>query len=130
MKRRRFIHLATASVIATAVAGSATAALRTIARQPDYLFFDERFREARRIATTWESADRRIPVTGDITPLWSGGLERRSREQPLRLRGVTTDSFLFCLRVLAHEHAHLDVQVSRFDRNLLLWTMTTTPKIQ
>ena len=40
------------------------------------------------------------------------------------------ESFLFCLKVLGREHANLDLQSSRFDRHLLVWTLNTTPIIQ
>ncbi|HEY8519559.1 MAG TPA: hypothetical protein VIN61_05735, partial [Gammaproteobacteria bacterium] len=54
-------------------------------------------------------------------------LERAIREQALTLRGVTTESFRFCPSVLLSDHAVVDARVSRIDRNLLLWTMRTSP---
>jgi len=67
-------------------------------------------------------------VQGDITLLWSDGLDRVCTESPLRLRGVATDSFRFCLRILVREHADVDAQVTRLDQNLFVWTMSTLPK--
>src|SRR5262249_18662673 len=93
---------------------------------PDYVFFDERFDRARRAVASW-SAHRLVGVHSDITPVWGSGLDRMTRARPLHLRGVTTESFLFCLKILAGEHANLDIEVSRLDRNLLQWSMTTHP---
>jgi hypothetical protein len=128
MKRRHFIHAATVSVLLPAAATPHVAALATISQNWDYVFFDERFQKARRVAASWPASDRLIGVQGDITPVWSNGLKRATREDLLHLRGMTTESFFFCLRILAGEYANLDAQVSRFDRNLFLWTMCTIPK--
>jgi hypothetical protein len=128
MKRRHFIHAATASVLLPAAATPCVAALASVSQNWDYVFFDERFEKARRLVASWCASDRLIGVQGDITPVWSNGLDRTMHEHPLHLRGMTTESFLFCLRILASEHANLALQVSRFDRNLFRWTMCTTPK--
>jgi hypothetical protein len=128
MKRRHFIQAAMASVLLPASARPCTAALATVWRNRDFIFFDERFQKARRLAASWAAANQVIGVHGDITALWTNGLERLTRHHPLHLRGVTTDSFLFCLRILAGEHANLDIQVSRLDRNLFEWTMHASPK--
>jgi len=95
----------------------------------DYTFFDERFQEARRVAASW-SGSNSIPVHGDITTLWNHGLNSATRQRALRLRGVTTESFRFCLAILVSEHANVDLTVTRLDRNLFLWTMHTTPKLR
>jgi hypothetical protein len=128
MKRRHFIQAAMASVLVPASARPCIAALATTWRKRDFIFFDERFQKARRLAASWAAANQLIGVHGDITALWMNDLERMTRRHPVHLRGVTTDSFLFCLRILAGEHASLDVQVSRLDGNLFLWTMDTNPK--
>ncbi len=129
MKRRHFIQGATTSVLLLPVAAApSVAAMAIVARDWDYAFFDERFENARRVASAWSASARLISVQSDVTPVWSSGLERATRHHLLRLRGITTESFLFCLRILAGEQARLDVQVSRLDRNLLLWTLGTTPK--
>jgi hypothetical protein len=121
MERRRFIQATTALVLLPAGAGLAGVA------RPDYVFFDERFQQARGAVVAWPAAKQLIAVHSDITAVWGGGLDRMIRGGPLRVCGVTTESFLFCLRVLAGEHANLDVRVSRLDRNLLQWTMNTQP---
>jgi hypothetical protein len=127
MKRRHFIHAATASVLLPLAPG--TAVFAGTPRKWDYVFFDERFEQAHRVAASWPTSNRPSGVRSDITPFWISGLDRLARNGPLHLRGVTTDSFQFCLRILLGEHANIDVQVSRLDPNLLSWIMRTTPKI-
>lgn len=126
MHRRQFFSAAAASALIPAVATKPCLAA-LVSDSPDYIFFDERFPQARQAIAPWPAASRLIGVHADITRLWSNGLERMTRQQRLDLRGVTTDSFLFCLRILASEHARLNAQVSRLDRNLLQWTLTTQP---
>lgn len=129
MKRRSFIHAATAFLILPTVLKPSVSALTSGLRNRDYVFFDERFLKARHIAAAWADSSRLLGVQGgDITPLWSNGLDRTTRNQPLNLLGVTTESFHFCLRILVGEHADFDLQLARLDRNLFLWTMCTTPK--
>jgi len=129
MKRRHFIHAATASVLFPCALTPGSAVFAGIARKWDYVFFDERFEQAHRVAAAWPASNRPVAVRGDITAIWYGGLDRLTRDSPLHLRGVTTDSFQFCLRVLLSERAHLDVQVLRLVPNLFSWIMRTTPKI-
>jgi len=129
MKRRHFLHAATASVLLPSALTPGPAVFACIAPRWDYVFFDERFAAAQRVAASWPASNRPIGVRGDITPFWISGLDSLTRHDPLHLRGVTTDSFQFCLRILLAEHAHLDVQLSRLDANLFSWIMRTTPKI-
>jgi len=128
MKRRHFIHAAAATLLLPADMKPRAAVLPTDLQNLDYAFFDERFPRAGRVAASWSASNRLVGVHGDITPFWSNGLDRTTRERPLTLRGATTESFRFCLGILVAEHAHFDVQGSRLDRNLFLWTMRTTPK--
>jgi hypothetical protein len=129
MKRRHFIRAATASVFLPAVLETPCVhALSTLSSHDDYAFFDERFEKARRVAASWPAFDESIAVQGDVTLLWSDGLGRATRERPLQLRGVTTESFRFCIGILVRDHADFDLHASRLDRNLFLWTMHTTPR--
>ena len=128
MKRRHFIRAATASVLFPAVARTHIATPKSLSEKWDYVFFDERFQGARRVAAALSSESRLVAVQGDITVLWRDELERMTRDHAVRVRGATTYSFLFCLRILVGEHADLDLQVSRLDRNLYGWTMSTAPK--
>ena len=124
MQRRRFIGAAAIFLLPPAL-GSCLAS--TVTRCRNCHFFDERFARAGRVAASWPAADTLVAVQGDITPFWKDGLERLVREQPLWLRGVTTESFRFCLQTLSQEHAQVETEVSRLDRNLRLWTLHTTP---
>ena len=128
MKRRHFIHAATALLILPAVPRPSVGAFASGLQNRDCVFFDERFPKARNIAASWADSARLIGVHGDVTPLWSNGLERATREQPLNLLGITTESFHFCLRILLGEHADFDLRLARLDRDLFFWTMCTTPK--
>jgi hypothetical protein len=129
MQRRQFIHAAMSSLAIPAVVGAQSLpGVSGLFPDLDYAFFDERFAQAQRFVSAWPASNRVIAVQGDVTPTWTNWLDRTTRKCPLALRGVTTGSFHFCLRVLVGEHAVLDEQVSRLDRDLLLWTMRTTPK--
>ena len=131
MNRRHFVRAASALVLVPAALESTRlVALAALSPRDSYAFFDERFAEARRIGASWGASHEPIAVQGDITPLWSGGLDRATRERALQLQGVTTDAFRFCLGILLSEHADVDLRVSRLDRNLFLWTMRTTPRIR
>ena len=129
MQRRQFIHAAMSSLVLPAAVGAQSLpALSALLPDHDYAFFDERFAQAQRLVAGWSAANRVIPVQADITSTWTSWLDRTTRERPLTLQGVTTGSFHFCLRVLVNEHAAIDEQVLRLDRNLLVWTMRTQPK--
>lgn len=43
----------------------------------------------------------------------------------MTIKGVTTESFYFCLRILLADQVTVDAQVSRIDRDLHLWTIRT-----
>jgi hypothetical protein len=88
-----------------------------------YFFFDERFTEARRLARAFSGTNDPIPVHSDITALWTGQLKRASRAAPMIIKGVTTESFFFCLKILLADQARVDAQVRRIDQDLHLWTM-------
>lgn len=90
---------------------------------PDFFFCDERFAKARRLAAELSGCTALTPVQGDITELWNSYLRRASRQSSLNMRGVTTESFYFCLKIMIGEHARLNAQVTRVDQDLFLWTM-------
>ena len=127
MRRRQFIHMAAAYLLLPAAVKPCVAA-RSASKRHKNIFFDERFPRARLLAASWSDVDTLTAVQGDITPFWSDGLDRMCTESPVRLRGVTTDSFQFCLRILVGERADVDAQVTRLDQNLFVWTMSTLPK--
>jgi hypothetical protein len=91
----------------------------------DYFFFDERFAEARRLAGELSGTTEPTPVEGDVTSIWTGGLGRASLTAPMTMKGVTTESFHFCLKILLSDQVRVDAQVNRIDRDLYLWTMRT-----
>lgn len=91
----------------------------------DYFFFDQRFAEARRLAGTLSGTTEPTPVDGDVTGIWTGELGRASLTVPLTLKGVTTDSFYFCLKILLADQSRVEAEVSRIGRDLHLWTIRT-----
>lgn len=129
MKRRHFIGASAAWVLLPAIPNLCRDEPGELASAREYLFVDERFPQAHRTLGRWSAASRPIRVHGDITPVWQNGLNRMTQDYPLRLRGVTSQSFLFCLRILAGETADIDVQARRVDRDLWQWTILTTPKL-
>src|SRR5262245_34853920 len=101
MKRRHFLHAATASVLfPSAPQLSGAAALASFFHKWDYAFFDERFERAQLVAASWSASNRPIAVNGDITPFWMSELHRIPHDRPLHIRGVTTASIHFCLKIL------------------------------
>jgi hypothetical protein len=90
-----------------------------------YFFFDERFTEARRLAAELCGATEPTPVQSDITAIWTSGLGRAGLTAPMTMKGVTTESFHFCLKILLSDQVRVDAQVNRIDRDLYLWTMRT-----
>jgi hypothetical protein len=126
MNRRHFLQAAGSTLFVPGTVPLADHAATVHDPPPlDHLFFDERFPHARRRALEWAGAAVPTPVQGDITALWRSGLGQAVSESSLTMRGVTTESFYFCLKVLAGERARLDTQVTRVDRDLLVWTIST-----
>jgi hypothetical protein len=107
------------------ISASGTATSREQAGASDYFFFDDRFAEAHRVAGELSGITVPTPVQGDVTPTWVGGLSRASLAAPMMLRGVTTESFYFCLKILLLDQVPVAAQVRRFDRDLHLWTIRT-----
>jgi hypothetical protein len=90
---------------------------------PGYLFYDERFPAAGRLAREIAGSDEIIPVRGDVTQLWNGILKPASQRSQLLLAGVTTGSFYFCLKTLMRSPKGLDLYTSRIDRDLIAWSI-------
>jgi hypothetical protein len=126
MNRRQFVQAGASSLLlSAAVAASADPRRRGRAARESFFFFDERFAEARRLAGELAGLAEWTPVQADVTSLWTGTLTRASLAAPLALRGVTTESFYFCLKVLLADQCRVDAQVRRIDRDLHLWTIRT-----
>jgi len=123
VNRRNFIRAGASTLLLPVAMTSAYAAAS--AAGSDYFFFDERFPRARVLAAALAGRTRPQPVHADVTDLWRTDLERACRRTSLTLRGVTTESFHFCLKILAGEHARVDTEIARVGRDLFLWTIET-----
>lgn len=99
------------------------AAFRAVAAlpAPDYFFYDDRFPAARRLAARIAPDTRLTPVQGDLTAYWNAELARACAAAPRTFRGVTTESFYFCLRVMAGAPGRIAYSSTRVGRDLLLW---------
>jgi hypothetical protein len=128
MRRRHFIGGSAAFLLIPLAAEWRSRAALAAPAAGAYAFFDERFDRARRIAASWPSTMGPVAVRGDITR-WLPALHHAARERALQVHGVTTESFRFCLSILVGEHADSRWQVARLDRDLLQWTLRTTPKL-
>lgn len=94
----------------------------------DYFFYDERFAEARRLAGRLYDAKPITPVKGDITGIWNAGLKHACLWSPITLRGVTTESFYFCLDVMLRSRAGVKSRITRVNRDLYEWTIRSGNK--
>lgn len=126
MNRRHFIGAAASSLliplgITSAEAGPAAAA----STRPDYLFYDDRFVAARQLAAGVSPGTHLTAVQGDVTDIWNAGLDRACATTALTLQGVTTESFWFCLKIMAGSKTAVDTSVNRVGRDLFLWTIRT-----
>ena len=124
MNRRHFIQAASLLIPGGVTLGRTNAA-SAAQPAPDRVFFDERFPQARQLASSLVGEARLTPVQADITYVWNAWLSRACRQSPLTLRGVTTESFHFCLNVMVGDHVGVDTQIARVDRDLHLWTLRT-----
>jgi len=122
MNRRYFIKAAAASALLPQGIVAASAATANPSRA-DWFFYDDRFAEAVRRAQELPAPVRTFPVRGDVTDVWNAELARAYDRPPLTLHGVTTESFYFCLKVLAGSKTGIDTTVARVDRDLFLWTI-------
>jgi hypothetical protein len=86
-------------------------------------FYDNRFAGARDLATRLAGPTALTAVGGDVTGLWTSELAQALLAAPIRMGGVTTESFCFCLRVLMSDHVRIDARVDRIGPDLHLWTL-------
>lgn len=123
MNRRRFIRAALSSwFIPYAMTAASAAAKDVKPARRDYFFFDERFAEAKRLASGLAGSSGLTAVQSDMTDVWNAGLSSACLAGAT-MQGVTTESFYFCLRIMAGEHARTKSRITRVDRNLYLWTI-------
>lgn len=125
MKRRTLIQAALSSLAIPMTAFGAAAGPATGRFNETRFYYDERFPKARRLAGQLSEPALTIPVTGDITPIWNAGLKHADSRSPLTLRGVTTESFHFCLKVLLQSRATVETEINRIDGDLYLWSIRT-----
>jgi len=122
INRRHFLQAAAAAPFiphGIAVAGAADSTF-------DSFFYDERFDEARRLAAQAAGRGTLTPVRGDVTELWNAELDRASSRSALTLRGVTTESFHFCLKIMLSSKTRIETTVTRVDRDLFRWVIRTS----
>lgn len=131
MDRRLFVQASVSSLLlpTTVLAVPSGATGRSQATR-DYFFFDERFAAARRLAGERSIFADPTPVQGDVTGIWTSELRAANLATALRMQGVTTESFYFCLRILLSDQARPEAQVRRIDRDLHLWTLRTDNHIK
>jgi len=125
MDRRHFVQAGMSSVLLPgAVISLSAAASSAIPAAQDYFFVDDRFAAGALQGGTISPSLAPIRVQADVTPVWTGLLAGGHIEAPLALRGVTTESFFFCLKTLLGRQVH-DSQISRIGHDLHLWTIRT-----
>ena len=128
MKRRSFLKLSLVAALAAKGSPSAFAgALGESATPSEKVFYDDRFADARCIASRLDARASLTPVQSDVTALWTGGLKNLSRQRPLSLQGVTTESFHFCLKTLLRSETRVETQIRRVGKDLHAWSIRTTP---
>ena len=121
MNRRRFLRTASTTLLLPLHA--AFAASQAGNPDTDFFFYDERFAAAGNLAMALSGGCETVPVQSDMTDIWRAGLKRAALQGHLVLRGVTTESFHFCLRTMLADGARVESQISRVDRDLHLWTI-------
>lgn len=128
MKRRLFLQSSVSSALIAPSLARANS-YQHDAGVTDRIFYDERFTEARVIANrlAGQFADKGVlaPVNGDLTAPWVAELVSFATQGSLSLRGVTTESFYFCLKTLLQSHGVTATQIERVGRDLHAWEITT-----
>ena len=135
MNRRSFIYAAVSSLFIPHALVLANT--QTFAEVPawewagaDWFFHDDRFPQARRLATELSGSTELTPVRGDITGIWNTSLRHACGRSALTLNGVTTESFHFCLKLMVGEQTRMHTRVTRIDRDLFLWQIRCSQPIQ
>lgn len=91
----------------------------------EVFFFDERFAQARKLAERLVWSDL-TPVQADVTPIRKMALKRVAQSPSAIFRGITTESFHFCLSTLLREHTRIETHIERVHRDLYLWSLRAT----
>ena len=125
MNRRRFLQAASTALLLPF--HEAFAASRTRQSHADYFFYDTRFGLDAARAETLSASAQIIGVQSDVTGIWKGVLSLACRQGPVVMRGVTTESFHFCLRTMLADSARVESRISRVGRDLHEWTIHSRP---
>ncbi len=129
MRRRLFLKLSVLAALAARTSRAAFAGPSEDAGlSADHVFFDERFSDARGLASRLEPLADLTPVQSDVTALWTGELKALSSQRSLALSGVTTESFHFCLKTLLQSEARVETRIRRVGRDLYAWSIRTTTR--
>ena len=126
MNRRCFVTAAVSFPLVYSVAGAAKS-LATEAAGVNYLFYDERFIDSVPLAARLPTSGMLIPVQGDVTSIWINEVNTACRNSPLILRGVTTESFYFCLEIMLRSEVAVVSQIARVSTDLFFWTIRSDP---
>lgn len=126
MKRRLFLKSSASSLIAAPALAQAQGK-QAFTNATDRIFYDARFRDAATFASrlSHAGAEALTPVNGDITAPWVAELQTLSRRRSLVLRGVTTESFYFCLKTLLQSRGLAHAHIERVARDLHAWEIRT-----
>ncbi len=93
-------------------------------------FYDARFQDARAIALRLSPSAALTPVNGDISGNWVREFTYTAAKSPQTLRGVTTESFYFCLKTLLQPRGMSFARIERVSRDLHAWEIRITAPIQ
>ena len=91
-----------------------------------HVFVDERFSGAVVIARRIAPFQKLTPVNGDISLRWLEDHALVSPTRPLSLRGVTTESFYFCVKTLLQSRGLAHAHIERATNDLHLWEIETS----
>ena len=122
MNRRTFIKTTLASLlIPCGIARTEALCNNPGSIPPDYIFYDDRFNEARQFAEQMAFDSVITPVKGDMTGIWKAGLANECTHRPVMMQGITTESFYFCLQGMIRSVAKTHTNITRINRYLFLW---------
>jgi hypothetical protein len=94
---------------------------------PDFAFVDDRFAAARAFARKSRLAAAWTAVDGDVMAPWHSLLRPALARGSVSAVGITTESFRFCLEVLAREHGSTTMTRKRHGADLIAWQLEVRP---
>jgi len=121
MKRRQLLQI----LGLTPIAGSMSHCVLASELQPGLFFYDQRFDQAISAVSAIRDA---IAVDADVTTVWQQAIRPELGSKSLSVRGLTTESFHFCLKTLISDHARVQsASLERVSHDLYLWSIATQP---